>query len=211
MLNEIKKISKIEKRTTIPTFFDLPKLPSDSYLQSNSKRTTLNYLNLVLNDFSTTRIRGENYRFNFVSQKFGNYLLLKTYLKKNLKKTLKFKEYLFFINNLFWQKKRYPFLLIKKVKGGFTTTSLGINAFMPRSHRVSSGDHKQFLLGFKAYYPKKKRFSSKRRIKLNLVVSSKLPENKQFSAKRSLKINLDTSSKRFKKKQFSSKLPRKFR
>jgi|TARA_B110001469_G_C9647439_1_gene328038 hypothetical protein len=174
MLNKIKKISKFEKRTSTPTFFDLPKLPLDSYLQSNSKLDKLNALNLVLNESSPTKVKNENHRFSFSSQKFRNYLLLKTYFKKNLQQSTKFKEYLLFTSYLFQNRNRYPLSSLKRVKGGFMSTSLGINAFMPRSHRVSSGDRKQFLLGFKAF-SKKKRFSAKRSLKINLVTSSKLP------------------------------------
>lgn len=178
MLNKKKQISSKNKNNIFSlSFFNLPVLPIDSYLQSNANAKNLNHLNLIVKDL-TSKTSVKNFRHHFCSKIYRTSSLLTKYLKKKrFKKKIKtFKDYLFFINNLCRKLKVYPNVVTKKIKGGFMTRSFGINTFMPRSHYLKKKGirTKQVLLQIKACRRKKKYYSKKNwQFKINLVSSVK--------------------------------------
>jgi hypothetical protein len=189
MLNKKKQISlKIKNNIFIPSFFNLPSLPVDSYLQANSNPKNLNYLNLIFKDLNS-KVVTNNFRYNFSSEIYRTSFLLTKYTRKKSLETKfkKFKKYLLFINNLYKNSKKYPIAVVRRIKGGFMTRSFGINTFMPRSHflKKKKGGTKQVLLQIKAWRRKKKYFSKKNwKFKINMVSSAKNAKN--FSAKKYL-------------------------
>lgn len=197
MLNKKKQISlKIKNNISTPSFFNLPFLPVDSYLQANSNPKSLNYLNLILKDLNSKSVTN-NFRYTFSSKRHRTSFFLTKYARKTSLETQfkKFKKYLLFVNTLYKSLKKYPLAVSKKIKGGFMTRSLGINTFMPRSHffKKKKGGTKQILLQIKAWRRKKK-YSSKKNWKfnINLVSSAKNARNlaftpsKKFSSKKYL-------------------------
>jgi ribosomal protein S1 len=155
-------------------------------LQSNSKTKNLDYLNLISKDLNAKNLV-KIFRFSFSSKTHRTSSLLKEHTKaKNLKtKTETFKNYLLFIHNLYKNSKRYPMAIVKKIKGGFMVRSLGINTFMPRSHRLKKKNAKtqQILLQFKAWRRKKKYHSKKNwKFKVNLVSSMKKAQKSLFES-----------------------------
>jgi len=190
MLNQKKQNnSKNKNNISSLSFFNLPVLPVDSYLQSNSNAKNLNHLNLVIKDL-TSKILVKNFRHHFCSKTYRTSFLLTKYLKKKrLKKKIKtFKNYLFFINNLCKKFKIYPNIVTRKIKGGFMTRSFGINTFMPRSHYLKKRGirTKQVLLQIKACRRKKKYYSKRNwQFKINMVSSVKKAQ-KLFYASRKI-------------------------
>lgn len=176
MLNKKKQIIPNNNNNNIssPSFFNLPFLPIDSYLQTNVNVKNLSDLNLIFKDLNPTK----NFRYHFRSKIYRTSSLLSKYSKKRkLRKKVKtFKNYLLFINNLGTNLKIYPNVVTKKIKGGFMARSFGINTFMPQSHflKYKGVGRKQVLLQIKACRRKKKYYSKKNwQFKINLVSSVK--------------------------------------
>jgi hypothetical protein len=197
MLNQKKQINlKIKNNISTPSFFNLPFLPVDSYLQANSNIKNLDYLNLVFKDLNSKKVTN-TFRYNFSSKIYRTSFLLTKYARKKSMETKikKFKKYLLFINDLYKTSKKYPIAVVKQIKGGFMTRSFGINTFMPRSHYLNKkkGGTKQILLQVKAWRRKKKFYSKKNwKFNINLVSSAKnakklaFAPNKSFSSKKKI-------------------------
>jgi hypothetical protein len=196
MLNKKKQISlKIKNNISTPSFFSLPFLPVDSYLQANSNPKNLDYLNLIFKDLNS-KVITNNFRYNFCSKSYRTSFLFTKYARKKPEETKfkKFKKYLLFLNNLYKSSKKYPLTVAKQIKGGFMTRSFGINTFMPRSHylKKKKGGTKQVLLQIKAWRRKKKNYSKKNwKFKINMVSSAKNAKNLSFA-----------SSKKFSSKKY---------
>jgi hypothetical protein len=192
MLNKKKQIITEIKKNQTPSFFNLPVLPVNSYLQTNSNVRTLEDLNLTFHD-AKAEILLNNCRFSFSSKIYRTTSLLTKYTRKKVLNNKDLKKSLLFFNKLYVSSKKYPLFFIKQIKGGFMTRSLGIQTFMPRSHRLTKkeANNKQILLRIKALQRKKK-YSSKTFLKINMVSSAK-------NAKSSLKV---FSRKNFLKKNF---------
>ena len=174
MLNKKKQITlKSEIKNINPFFFDLPVLPVNSYLQTNSSDRKLKDLKLVFND-SKSEILLNNFRFSFNSKSYRASILLSKYTRKGIINNKNFKSFLLFFNKLYKNLKKYPLFFVKQIKGGFMTRSLGIQTFMPRSHSLIKKKNitHQILIRIKAFRRNKK-YSSKKILKINMVSSAK--------------------------------------
>ena len=189
MLNNKKQInSKNKNNISSLSFFNLPVLPVDSYLQSSSNVKNLIHLNLIFKDL-TSKILVKNFRHHFCSKIYRTSSLLTKYLKKkrSKKKIKTFKNYLFFINHLCKKLKIYPNVMAKKIKGGFMTRSFGITTFMPRGHYLKKKriKTKQVLLQVKACRRKKKYYSKKNwQFKINMVSSVKKAQKLFYTSRK---------------------------
>jgi hypothetical protein len=186
MLNKKKQINlKTTNTVSTPSFFNLPFLPADSFLQANSNIKNLDPLNLVFKG-SNSKNEANNFRYSFGLKVYRTSFLFTKYARKNFldTKIKKFKKYLFFINSLYKNSKKYPISVMKKIKGGFMARSFGINTFMPRSHflKKKGGGTKQILLQVKAWRRKKKYFSKKNwNFNINMVSSAKNAKKSVFT------------------------------
>lgn len=187
MLNKKKQINfQAKKNTSIPSFFNLPFLPVNSYLQANSSVQNLNDLNLVSKDLNA-KTATNNFRYNFSSKTYRTSFLFSKYKRAKFfeSKITNFKKYLLFIDGLYKNSKKYPIAITKKIKGGFMARSFGINTFMPQSHFLNKkkGGTKQILLQVKAWRRKKKYCSKKNwKFNINLVSSAKNAKKLAFSS-----------------------------
>jgi hypothetical protein len=186
MLNKKKQIQfgkqKIEQQNSL--FFNLPLLPSTSFIQSNTPQNALNDLNVV-STITKAELSCKNFRFSSSLKDLRSYRLAKKHQKQIVRRKEKLKSSAIFVNYLFKKQKWYSFFLLKQVKGGFMTTSSGLTSFMPKSLGAfaQKGGEKQYLLSFKIF-KKSQRFSSKSNAKINLVTSSKLLLSKDNSQKK---------------------------
>jgi hypothetical protein len=181
MLNIKKQIHLGKQESVIKNFlfFNLPILPSNSFMQSNTPQNVLNDLNVV-SAVTKSELSSKNFRFSPSLKDFRSYRLVKKYKKQTIRRKDKLKNSAIFINQLFRKQKRYSFFFIKQVKGGFMTTSSGLTSFMPKSLGMfaQKAGKKQYLLSFKIL-KNSQRFSSKCKFKFNLVSSSKLFMSKE--------------------------------
>ena len=174
MLNKKKQITTISKSSFLktPFFFNLPQIPKTSYFQTNFYDNVLSELSTVLKEKS--KKYSKPFRFSFSQHSvrshssFTEHFLKQKTIKSNLKK------HLLFLKSLLKKKKRYCCFFLKRIKGGYVASSLGLLSFTPKSlaGKVYRKTKKQRLLGFK-FLRRKKRFSYKKFIKINLVSSSK--------------------------------------
>jgi hypothetical protein len=197
MLNKKKQIDlEIKNNISIPLFFNLPLLPSNSYLQANSNSKNLDHLNLIVNCSKSKRLIN-NLRFCFSSKIYRTFSLVIKYTRKKNLKITKFKKYLIFLNKLHKISKRYPFAVAKRIKGGFTARCLGIQTFMPSSHylKKKGGGMAQILIQTKALRRKKKYFSKKNwKFLINLVSSARYAKNSTI-------VQFHSKKRRFSKKK----------
>lgn len=174
MLNKKKQITTISNffflRT--PLFFNLPQIPKVSYFQTNSNENVLSELNIILKEKSKKHFKPFRFSFSQHSARshffFAEHFIKQKTMKSNLKKRI------FFLRKFLKKKKRYCCFFMKRIKGGFVTSSLGLISFTPKSLACKNDKKikKQHLLGFK-FLKRKKRFSYKKFMKINLVSSSK--------------------------------------
>ena len=78
------------------------------------------------------------------------------------------------LNKIFKAKKTFKSFLLKTVRGGLMTTSLGLISFVPKSLKSKSLKNKNFqkIIQFKLFR-KNKNFSFKQNSKINVVSSLK--------------------------------------
>jgi hypothetical protein len=172
MLNK-KKINLSKKSTLIRkdlTFFQYPKLSSESFIQTGSSRRLALGVNSVFNQYQTTKkLNQKNTRFKFNSKQFREFFIFNRQAKKSFNNAEKtnLKQFFFFLNCVLTQRKKVPFYLLKRIKGGYIISVLGVFCFVPRSlFKISL---KQQLISFKLY--KKTKKFSRSSLKLNLVSS----------------------------------------
>jgi ribosomal protein S1 len=152
------------------TFFQYPKLSNEGFVQTGSSRQLVLGINSVFNQYQkTTKLNKNNNRFKFNSKQFREFFIFNRQAKKffnNSEKT-NIKNFFFFLNCVFTQRRKVPFYLLKRIKGGYIISVLGVLCFVPRSlFKISL---KQQLISFKLY--KKTRKFSRSSLKLNLVSS----------------------------------------
>lgn len=173
MLNKkkiITHISKSIKRQT-PLFFTLPKIPKVFYAQTSPSEDILGELRILLK--KKTRRQRKTFRFSFARRVFQPYSILKRYSVKRSIIKADIKKRIFLLKKLFTRKKYYCFFRIKKIKGGFLTSTLGWTGFTPQSLAKRYKKSKKLsLLSFKLVKRRKRR-SFKEKLKVNLVSSPK--------------------------------------
>ena len=180
MLNKKKQItsSPENKKTELPFFFNLPQIPQKSYTQTKSSEDVLNELKIIFEKklkrnlkpfrFSTSLNLYRTYSLfteNFINQKT---------MKRNLQKRI------LFLKKILKHKKRYRFLFMKQIKGGYVTSCLGLTSFTPKilAGKIHKKFKKQKLLSFR-FLKRKTKFSYKKFIKINIISSCKTPTNKK--------------------------------
>lgn len=172
-LNKQKFIHK-EKTSTL-FFFNFPTLSLTSYSQALTSKDTLDEIKLVQNKISKKRLK-KSFRFSFSKGLKSFFLVNHFRIKRDGFKN--FKNLLLTSNTLFKAQKLHRFLILKRVKGGFKSSSLGLINFMPKSLYIfipkglSKVKNKHFLLKIKLL-KRKKKFSSKSTIKVNIISSCK--------------------------------------
>jgi len=186
MLNSKKQIycGKQNQKSKNFFFYNLPNLPSNSFLQSNIPRNILNDLNVV-STVTKPELSSKNFRFSPPLKDFRSYCLVRKYKRQRIRRKNKLKSYIVSVDHLFRKLKRNFFLFAKRNKGGFMVTSAGSISFMPKSLGKLSpkGVNEQYLIKF-IFFKKYRRFSSKCKLKLNLVSSSKLVRSKKKEKKK---------------------------
>lgn len=171
MLNNKKNnFTKKGKANLKSTFLQYPKLSKESFVQTGSTRQLNLGINTLFNQTSVkmTEARNSN-RFEFESKQFREFFIFDHLIKKaNLNSaSKKFKQSIFFLNCVLKERKKIPFYLLKRIKGGYMISVLGIICFVPRSlFKISL---QQQLISFKLY--KKSRKFTRPNLKLNLVSS----------------------------------------
>lgn len=172
-LNKQKFIHK-EKPPTL-FLFNFPTLFLTSYSQALTPKDTLDEIKLVQNKIFKKRLK-QSFRFSF-SKGLKSFFLVNPFkIKRNGFKD--FKKLLLTSKNLFEAQKRHRFFILKRVKGGFKSSSLGLINFMPKSlynfipKGFSKIKNKHFLLKIKLL-KRKKKFSSKSNIKVSIISSCK--------------------------------------
>ena len=85
MLNIKKQIHLGKQESVIKNFlfFNLPILPSNSFMQSNTPQNVLNDLNVV-SAVTKSELSSKNFRFSPSLKDFRSYRLVKKYKKQNI-------------------------------------------------------------------------------------------------------------------------------
>lgn len=181
MLNSKKQIyfGKQNREVKNFLFFNLPNLPSNSFLQSNTPQNILNDLNVV-STVTKPELSSKNFRFSPSSKDFRSFRLVRKYKRQTIRRKNKLKFYVVSADHSFRKSRQIFFMFAKRNKGGFMVTSVGLIRFMPKSlgKFSSRGVNKQYLIKF-IFLKKYRRFSSKCKLKLNLISSSKLVTSKK--------------------------------
>jgi hypothetical protein len=174
MLNKKKQITNISKKekSRATSFFNLPQIPKMSYVQIDQSENALSELNIILKKKS--KKHSVPFRFSFSQNDLKSYFFFTKHFVQQRTKKSDMKKRILFLRKLFKKKRLYSFYFMKKIKGGFFTSSLGSSSFTPKSltSKVYRKVKKQYLVGFK-FLKKKNRFSHKKFMKINLVSSSK--------------------------------------
>jgi hypothetical protein len=171
MLNNRKnKIVKEDANIIKPSFLHYPKLPKASFVQSTSTRQLRLGLNTVFNITPSNSAIGSNInRFEYNSKQFREFFIFNSLMKKPTSTFNRnnLKQFFFFLKCAFKERKKVSFYLLKRIKGGYMISVLGVICFVPRSlFKISS---KQQIISFKLY--KKSKKFARPNLKLNLVSS----------------------------------------
>ena len=182
-LNKKKATNLIQsKKRCDAFFFNLPTLSTQSYIQTTSRSNNINELRWINNDIYSHL----NYRKSFCftpAKKLQVFFTLNRF-KQRFDRCRNIQKRLCFCNKVLKAKKRYKFFFLKRIKGGFWTSSLGFFSFMPRSLAKPEEKKKQFLIGIKILRRKKK-FTFRNRLKPNLISSCKRkPARKRIRKKK---------------------------
>ena len=108
-------------------------------------------------------------RFEYNSKQFREFFIFKSLAKKSVSNfnSRNLKKIFFFLNCILKERKSVPFYLLKRIRGGYMISVLGVICFVPRSlFKISS---KQQLINLKLY--KKSKKFTRPNLKLNLVSS----------------------------------------
>ena len=153
-----------------PSFLQYPKLSKDNFVQSTQVRQLKLGFNTVFSQKISKSAHVNNVtRFEYNSKQFREFFIFNSLVKKS---TIKFnsnnlKQFFFFLNCILKERKKVPFYLLKRIKGGYMISVLGVICFVPRSlFKISL---KQQLISFKLY--KKSKKFARSNLKLNLVSS----------------------------------------
>ena len=171
MLNK-KKINFTKKDTTSqnPTFVQYPKFSKDNYIQTGSEHQLRLGVNTVFNQNKlTSKMSDISSRFEYNSKQFREFFIFKSLAKKSVSNfnSRNLKNFFFFLNCILKERKSVPFYLLKRIRGGYMISVLGVICFVPRSlFKISS---KQQLINLKLY--KKSKKFTRPNLKLNLVSS----------------------------------------
>jgi len=172
MLNNRKNNFKKKdiNNVTKSSFLQYPKFSKDSFIQTGLTRQLNLGVNTVFNQnqIKSTIINNSN-RFEYNSKQFREFFIFKNLLKKSTfdLKSNNLKQFFFFLSCVLKERKKVPFYLLKRIRGGYMISVLGVICFVPRSlFKISL---KQQLISLKLY--KKSKKFTRPNLKLNLVSS----------------------------------------
>jgi hypothetical protein len=158
--------------TNTNTFLQYPKFSKNNAIQVSSSQKLNLGINAVFNQNiakSNNQNKIKNNKFEYNSKQFREFFIFNTLKKESnfIFKNNNFKQLFFFLYCVLKEKKTLPFYLLKRIRGGYMISVLGVICFVPRSlFKISL---KQQLIGFKLYRKPKKFTRSS--LKLNLVSS----------------------------------------
>jgi hypothetical protein len=169
MLNNRKNnFKKKDADVTKSSFLQYPKFSKDNFIQTGLTRQLKLGVNTVFNQKTNKQATNSN-RFEYNSKQFREIFIFNNLLKKPIfdLKSNNLKQSFFFLSCVLKGKKKVPFYLLKRIRGGYMISVLGVICFVPRSlFKISL---KQQLISFKLY--KKSKKFTRPNIKLNLVSS----------------------------------------
>lgn len=166
---EINACSKKKKLS----FLQYPKFSKNNFVQTGSASNMSVGVHTIFNK-TTSEAPVNSNRFEYNSKQFREFFIFKNFVKKQQfnSKKINLKQFFFFLNCVLKERKKVPFYLLKRVRGGYMVSVLGVVCFVPRSlFKISL---KQQLVSFKLY-KKTKKFT---RPSLNLNVVSSLIQKK---------------------------------
>lgn len=171
MLNNKKK--NFTKQNTVSlksTFVQYPKMSRDNFIQTGLSPQLRLGVNTVFNPTSSkSKTLGNFNRFEYNAKQFREFFIFKSLVKKSMFdfNSRNLKNFFFFLNCILRERKNIPFYLLKRIRGGYMISVLGVICFVPRSlFKISL---KQQLISLKLY--KKSKKFTRSNLKLNLVSS----------------------------------------
>lgn len=174
MLNKKKHnfLKKREKQIEpfVSNFFQYPKISNNNFVQTGNNKQLDWGVNVVFNqrNFKERSLRTvQTNRFKFNSKQFREFFIFNSATKdiKQLDKNKNLRRFIFFLDCVFKERKKIPFYLLKRIRGGYMISVLGAICFVPRS--LFKFSLNQQLISFKVY--KKARKFARPTLKLNLV------------------------------------------
>jgi len=171
MLN--KKKTKILEKTsnskkTTMSFLQYPKFSKNNFVQTGSNSQISLGVNTILNPSRFELTKNSN-RFEYSSKQFREFFIFKSFVKKHKfdLKTSNLKRLFLFLSSALKKRKKIPFYLLKRVRGGYMVSVLGVICFVPRSlFKIAPN---QQLVSLKLY--KKTNKFTRSSLKLNIVSS----------------------------------------
>tara|TARA_B100000787_G_C16197059_1_gene301707 strand:+ start:5005 stop:5538 length:534 start_codon:yes stop_codon:yes gene_type:complete len=152
------------------SFLQYPKFSKDNFVQSTQTRQLKLGFNTVFNQKTPKSTLVSNaIRFEYNSKQFREFFIFNNLVRTSISKfdSNNLKQFFFFLNCVLKERKKVPFYLLKRIKGGYMISVLGVICFVPRSlFKISL---KQQLISFKLY--KKSKKFARSNLKLNLVSS----------------------------------------
>jgi len=171
MLNN--KKNNFTKQNSVPakaSFVQYPQLSRDSFIQTGLSPQAKLGINTVFNQNKIrTKTLVSSNRFEYNAKHFREFFIFKSLMKKSTfnYNSRNLKNFLFFLKCLLKERKSVPFYLLKRIRGGYMISALGVICFVPRSlFKISL---KQQLISLKLY--KKSKKFTRSNLKLNLVSS----------------------------------------
>lgn len=168
--NKKNNFVKIEGDSIKSSFLQHPNLSKDNFVQTGSNRKLDLGINTLFNQTSLKLTEKKNSnRFEYESKQFREFFIFDHLVKKSKTDfaSKNFKQSFFFLSCVLKERKKIPFFLLKRIKGGYMISVLGVICFVPRSlFKISL---QQQLISFKLY--KKSRKFTRSNLKLNLVSS----------------------------------------
>jgi|TARA_B100000282_G_scaffold214702_1_gene158830 hypothetical protein len=171
MLNKKKKI--IDTTPLIKdknqSFLDLPILPKNVIINP-----FLSYKVSKKLPFVFQKSNNKNLTFVFSGKKYRDQYFFQLYKKDIIDLHDSYTKKVVILNKIFKAKKTFKSFLLKTVRGGFMTTSVGLISFVPKSLKSKLPKHKNYqkIIQFKLFR-NNKNFSFKQNFKINIVSSLK--------------------------------------
>jgi len=154
-------------------FLEVPGLSKNTYIQTNLyKNVDLGFLTVFGESNEKLYKTGwDSTRFEYNSKQFKKFYIYQIFKKKSSNKfTFDLKSFFVFLHKVFKRKKKLPYYLLKQIKGGFMTSSLGAVCFTPRS--LYKNSNKLQIINLKIFQKNTKKFT-RPLVKINLVSSLK--------------------------------------
>ena len=149
------------------SFLDLPMFPKNVITNSFlSDKVSKKF------PFVFQKSNDKNLTFMFSGKKYRDQYFFMLHKKDMIDLHDSYTKKVVILNKIFKAKKTFKSFLLKTVRGGLMTTSLGLISFVPKSLVAKSNNKTQRIVNFKLL-KKKHNFSFKQDLKINLVSSLK--------------------------------------